>query len=168
MQLRPTISSSKSSLRSSTKSPSPSLLNPSRKIGNLLTTVSVPVSVRTGHLSGPCRVFECTNLCVKHRRLHGLNSLPHRLLKSPPGGTQRSKEGDVDVFVGKGIVRVIVEILKGGGKSGNMRPDGGRWLFEELVEIAVGCRSSGGRNSAMFLLEAGPNLACQLHLIYIR
>ena len=112
--------------------------------------------------------FKCKNLSVQHRRLQGVDSFSHRLLKSLPGRTQRSKEGNIHVDIGKGDLEVVVQVLKVCCKGVDMDLNRGGGCFCELVEVPRGHCSSCNRNSAMFLSKAGPNITCRLELIKSR
>jgi hypothetical protein len=152
-------------LKSSSLFFNPSTLPPS-KVGNPISK-SIPNSFLS-HFGPISLAFECQNLSIELRRLQGVDSFPHRLLKSLPGGTQRSKEGNVDVDVRERFVKVVVEVLKARGKGGDVglnRGAGGG--HKELVEVAGGHCSSGCRNSAMLLEKASPDLACRVELIHL-
>jgi hypothetical protein len=83
------------------------------------------------------------DLSIEFCRLQGVDSFPHRLLESLPGGTQRSKKGDVDIDIREGNIEVVVEVLKVRCKGGDVVFNRGSRGLEELVKVARGDSSSG-------------------------
>jgi hypothetical protein len=90
---------------------SSSLFNPST-IPSLGKVGNHPISNRFfRHLSPIFLNIESLDLSIELRQLQGVDSFPHRLLKSLPGGTQGSKEGDVDIDVRERCIEVVIEVL---------------------------------------------------------
>ena len=89
----------------------PASLNfPSRE-GNFFAAATASVRIVRPSV-GPLG-FECENFRMQHRRLQGVDALSHGMLKSLPGTSQRSKEGNVFVVIGKRLVEIVVQVLKG-------------------------------------------------------